>query len=352
MSSGIISVNDARLAIEQNGSLTALIGSNTVYDQKHASYARKKEVNVKVVSSDNQDLLIRNMPLFDDNDVKEMVNQTGEFKYVHIGCITVSIEPLIHQRFMSAFGKSIKGVCVIFDSTFEVFEESIICAHKFDLSEGRADFVCYPNHCLSATDSNLCERLSVLLCMDNIKVKKGNEMLTVCIGHVTSGTNTLNPGGHTPGPMRTVGVKGTAEVDISTMGNEVIHRLESARDKGLLDIVPTGGDLYIRPKRHGVKKYFMKQPKVVVRKNYNTSVAEGGVRQSGPDSGFEAPRRSFSAPSSPQSSNRSTRPTSSGSVRTGNKYYIDGDLIRGAVKAKKDNLRSISARYNKLQLGT
>ncbi|DBA36994.1 TPA_asm: P3 [Cynara alphacytorhabdovirus 1] len=348
MTTGIISVNDARLAIEQNGSLTALIGSNTVYDQKHASYARKKEVNVKVVSSDNQDLLIRNMPLFDESDMKEMANQTGEFKYVHIGCITVSIEPLIHQRFLSTFGKSIKGVCVIFDSTFEVFEESIICAHKFDLSEGRADFICYPNHCLSANDNNLCERLSVLLCMDNIRVKKGNEMLTVCIGHVTSGTNTLNPGGHPSGPMKTVGVKGTSEVDLESMGDEVVSRLESARENGLLDVVPAGGDLYIRPKRSGLVKYFMKPPKVVVRKNYNTAVTLDTERRATEREVKDAPRQSFSAPSSPQAP--SARSVLESGTIPRNRFYIDGDIIRNAVKAKKDNLKSVSARYNNLMI--
>nr|DAF42334.1 TPA_asm: P3 [Lotus corniculatus virus 1] len=354
-SSGIISVNDARLAIDKDGSLTAVIGSNTIYNRSHASFARKKEVNVRVVASDGGDLLIRNMPLFDEHDLKEMQNQSGEFKYVHIGCITVSIEPLIHHKFLAQYGKSIKGICVVFDSTFEVFEESIISAHQFDLSAGRADFICYPNHCLSASDCNLNERLSVLLCMDNIRTKKGNELMTICIGHITTGTNTLNPSGGAPPSLKTVGVTGTIEVEMNQIGDDIVHRLNMARQSGTLDVVPTGGDQFIRPKHKGLKHYFLKPPKVVVRRNYDTQLAmvNRGISKS-EEPVLEEPRMSLSAPSSPVHNNDFNRagkyyPGESSNSRP-DRYYLDGSIIRQAIRTKKENLRAASARYDEKKI--
>nr|DAF42388.1 TPA_asm: P3 [Pelargonium radula virus 1] len=352
MSPGLVSVNDARIALESDGSLTALIGSSSVYDKKHASCARKKEVNVKVVSSDGGDLLMRNVPLFDEHDLKEMRNQSGDFKYIHIGCITVSIEPLIHQKFLAQFGKSVRGLCVIFDSTFEIFEESIICAHKFDLSEGRADFICYPNHCLSASDENLRDRLSVLLCMDNIRVRKGNEMLTLCIGHLTTGTNTMNPADTCVTGMKSIDVMGASEIGINEITPDISARLEAAKTNGMLYLEPAGGDQYIRPRHHGIKKYFMKPPKVVIRRNFNTATMDDTPRAGELLRRNDPPRLSVSAPSSPAHNMiSSTRTSNDKEGPSGGKFYIDGDIVKNAIKQKKRDLRSASSRYNKLQIG-
>ncbi|QVU21445.1 movement protein [Actinidia cytorhabdovirus JS27] len=355
-SNGIKYVNDIQASVNQDGSLTAVIGSNTVYKGMLATSARKKEVNVKIIASDSNNLLLRSMPLFDEKDLIAMKNQSGSFKYVHIGCITVSIEPLVHLQFLNEYGKNIKGACIIFDTTFENFEESIISAHTFNLAGGRADFVCYPNHCLSASDINLSERISVLLCMDNIKVKKGNEMLTLCIGHITTGTNTLNPSTMLENKgLQNLSLTGTSSMKISEIDEDIKTTLEEASRNGALTIEPSGQDEVIRPYRGVLKRIFQKPPKVVVRRNY---VAGGNPDGPALDNWYTkrqteasrvpssrmpnsinksllSPRKSTSAPSSPTKSYPSSSRSDNQLTMSKKKYYLDEAVIMSAIDKKR-----------------
>ncbi|DBA37045.1 TPA_asm: P3 [Ilex alphacytorhabdovirus 1] len=356
---GLRTVNDTKLVVETDESITVAIGSRDVYKGSYASSARKKEVNVTIMSTDKSNILLRHMPLFDEADINQMQSSSTNFKYIHIGCITVSIEPLVHQRYLKEYGGKIKGMCIIFDTTFEDFSESIISAHVFTLSELRTEFICYPNHCLSVTDVNISERISVLLCLDNIKVKKGNEMISLCIGHITTGTNTLSPDRYLANGesnLNKINNHDTSEVNVNDIDDTIKTTLSQAVKHDSLCISPSGADQLLIPKRSILQKLISKPPKIVVRKNY---VADETPKISLPSwymtpsavnkpvimsqnlcaDNNEEPRMSLSAPSSPIHHFGKSLISRSDSMNKGydsnRKYYLDKEVIMSAINNKK-----------------
>ncbi|DBA37195.1 TPA_asm: P3 [Scutellaria alphacytorhabdovirus 1] len=275
---GIISVNDARAIVAANGSLTSDIKSSQIYDGKFKKIARKREVNVKILANSDRFYLMRCFPLFDSSDLQEMRSEDSTNKYLHIGCISISIEPLIHHRFLESYGKNINGVCAIVDTTFRNLEQSIISLHKFSLGSKRADFICQPNHCLSLTDENLMRRISVLIMIDSIDVDPGNELFNICVGHITTCTNTLNPSGNITQAVN-IALTGTSQVDYKEVGETLQEAfLESSR-KGSLDLVPEGEDITTLKNRNFFARLgLVSSPKVTVRKNYVVNLPKPEIK--------------------------------------------------------------------------
>ncbi|AJG39176.1 4b protein [Wuhan Insect virus 4] len=265
--SGLISVNDAKAVVAINGSLTSFIDSSKVYEGRARHIARKREVNVKILATKDNKYLMRCFPLLDNNDVSEMRADKKNNKYIHIGCISVSIEPLIHARYLKKYGKEMEGICAIMDTTFHDIDQSIISLHRFDLSHKRADFICQPNHSLSITDDNLMRRISVLVIFDCPKVDEGNELFNICIGHITTCTNTLNPTsleGET-----SFGVIGSTPVEFAAVKDHIENALNPMGGTPCIELSEDGADDIIMKKKSLLSKVgLIKAPKVVIRKNY------------------------------------------------------------------------------------
>lgn len=274
MGRGIISVNDARIIADSTGSLTAAVDTSHVYESKYRHTARKREVNVKVISGDSDNYLMRHFPLLDKTDIAEIRGTDQSYKYIHFGSITVSIEPLIHSLFLKNHGKKIMGICAIIDTMFKRFDESIISLHQFDLSQRRADFICMPDHCLSLTDENLLKRVSVLLIFDNLSVEPGCELFNICVGHVTTCSNTLNPTGE-KNRIRNIPIRGVEEVNYEQVAGKLLTSLDDAQNGDPMCFMQDGDDSVIMKPRTFLEKMKLKrQPKVVLRKNYTASTSD------------------------------------------------------------------------------
>ncbi|DAF42286.1 TPA_asm: P3 [Asclepias syriaca virus 1] len=276
---GIISVNDAKAVIANNGSLTAAVNTSKIYEGKYRRVARKREVNVKVLANPDNNYMMRNFPLFDKADIQEMKSEELNSKYVHIGCISVSIEPLMHHRFLEKYGKNLSGVCAIIDTTFRDFDQSIISLHRFDLSSKRADFICQPNHCLSVTDGNLFRRVSVLLLFNHIDVDEGGELFNVCVGHITTCTNTLNP---TEGANRdkNLTLNGTECVEYDEVKDDIYNAMITSREKEGLELIQDGDDQIVMGKKNLLTFLKLKSnPRIVVRKNFIAQNVKPKIQQ-------------------------------------------------------------------------
>ncbi|DBA36987.1 TPA_asm: P3 [Conopholis alphacytorhabdovirus 1] len=242
----MINVNDVRKSLIKHNSLTAAIGTGVVYSGKFNRYARKRELNIIITATGDEKFMIRQVPLFDSADLDMLKADSEVNKYLHIGCITMSVEPLMHQRYLKDYGEGIRGYCMLVDSTFQRLEESIISAHEYNLSHGRADYVCFPNHCLSMTDRNIGDRLSVLVGFDHIDVKPGTELFNLCIGYIITGVDTLNPTGSKG--ITSFPINGSAELDVSSLLTDGITDFQQAYNK--VDIVsnPSDDDIYLKSK--------------------------------------------------------------------------------------------------------
>ncbi|DBA36957.1 TPA_asm: P3 [Baccharis alphacytorhabdovirus 1] len=242
----MINVNDVRKSIVKRSSLTASVGTGTVYSGKFNRYARKRELNIIISATGDEKFMVRQVPLFDSADLDMLKSDASVNKYLHIGCITMSVEPLMHQRYLRDYGRNIRGYCMLVDSTFNKLEESIISAHQYDLQNGRADYVCFPNHCLSLTEANIQERLSVLIGFDRIDVRPGTELFNLCIGYIITGVNTLNPTG-TKG-ITSFPINGATELDISNLLADGTTDFKQAYNK--VDVIqsPSDDDIYLRSK--------------------------------------------------------------------------------------------------------
>ncbi|WAB68503.1 movement protein [Daphne virus 1] len=265
---GIISVNDAKSIIASDGSITQAINSGSIYEGKYRKTARKREVNVKILANDEGNYLMRSFPLFDQSDVNEMRAESAMSKYIHIGCLTISIEPLIHHRYLAKYGKSIEGLCVVYDNTFRDMDQSIISLHQFDLSTKRADFICQPNHCLSVTDENLMRRVSIMILFNKINVEPGDELFNVCIGHITTCTNTLNPSGDVKGE-HSIALRGTVEVPYEDVKDNLLRAVKDLGPNRGLRLEKTGEDDITMKKKTVLSSLgLISSPKVVIRRNY------------------------------------------------------------------------------------
>ncbi|DBA37114.1 TPA_asm: P3 [Pinellia alphacytorhabdovirus 1] len=272
MSGSMISVNDARIVADSTGSLTAAISTNKIYESKYRHMARKREVNVKVISRESNQYLMRHFPLLDKEDVAEMRGADNSYKYVHFGGITVSVEPLMHSLFLKNHGQKIMGICAIIDSMFNNFDESIISLHRFDLSQKRADFICMPDHCLSLTDEHLMKRISVLLIFDHLAVAPGCELFNICVGHVTTCSNTLNPTGGQSNRIRNLPVRGAEEVSYEQVSQELIKSLGNRSNDDDICFMQDGEDTVILKPRGALTRLGLRRPgRSVIRKNYTAS---------------------------------------------------------------------------------
>ncbi|UJP29481.1 putative movement protein [Strawberry virus 2] len=253
----MLNVNDVRKDISKFGSLTAAVGTNTVYDRKYTRYARKRELNIIITSTGNPEFLIRQVPLFDKQDLDALRSESEINKYLHIGCITVSIEPLMHQKFIRDHGNKIAGHCAILDSTFRNLSESIISLHAYELKKGRADFVSYPNHCLSLTDPHIGRRLSVLIGINGIDVDPGVELFSLCIGYIITGVNTLHPTDRKG--STSLAITGTSELDYSDILPTGLQSLEGSYNDVNIINLPSDEDVYLRSKGNFLSNLFYGQ---------------------------------------------------------------------------------------------
>ncbi|DBA37187.1 TPA_asm: P3 [Rubus alphacytorhabdovirus 1] len=288
---GIISINDARAITDATGSLTAAVDTSQIYQGKFKSIARKKEVNVRVLSNENNNYMLRHFPLLDKDDIAEIRSMDSSFKYIHFGCITVSIEPLMHTLFLKKYGKNIMGLCVIMDTMFNQFEQSIISLHKFDLSCERADFICMPNHCLSITDEHLTKRISIMLLVDKIDVRPGCDLFNVCVGSINTCTNTLNPT-DVEMRVRSIPIRGSEEVEFKAVEASLASAFGNSESESDFGFMQDGKEVTImRPQSVLSRIGWKKPPRRVIRKNYVTS-------EKGEDSMLKLPKltRTLSAP--------------------------------------------------------
>ncbi|DBA36934.1 TPA_asm: P3 [Artemisia alphacytorhabdovirus 1] len=245
--SRIVNVNSVRQHIVKSGSLTSAIGTGLIYKGKYNQYAKKRELTLVVTASGGDSKTIINQcPIFDQDDLDEMRKDMETNKYIHVGCITISIEPMMHQRFMDKYGDKISGHCAIVDASFRKLDESIVSIHKYNLKKGRADYVTFPNHCLSLSDETLGRRLSLLLGFKGLDVDAGAEMFSVCIGYIVSAVNTLHP---TPFQGSSgVAIQGTEKMDALEMGTNDRITLEQSYNKVDLITAPSDNDHYFKSK--------------------------------------------------------------------------------------------------------
>lgn len=242
----MLSVNDVRKDLKKLGSLTAAVGTGTVYDRRYNRYARKRELNIIITSTGSPEFIIRQVPLFDKQDLDALRADSEINKYLHIGCITVSIEPLMHQKYIQDHGDKISGHCAIVDSTFRQLRESVISVHRYELHKGRADFVSYPNHCLSLTDPHIGRRLSVLIGINGIDVDPGVELFSLCIGYIITGVNTLHPTGIKG--CSSLAITGTSEIEFSDIIPSGVTDLEKAYNDVDIISLPSDEDIYLKSK--------------------------------------------------------------------------------------------------------
>nr|DBA37122.1 TPA_asm: P3 [Pogostemom alphacytorhabdovirus 1_Pog] len=242
----MLNVNDVRKSVIKAGSLTASVGTGCVYSGQYNRYARKRELNIVVSASEAKALMIRQVPLFDKFDLDMLRADSDTNKYLHIGCVTMSIEPLMHNRFMQDYGPKIRGHCLLVDAAFKKLEESIIAAYNYNLKSGRADYVSFPNHCLSLSDPHIQKRLSVIVGFDNIDVDPGTELFNLCIGYIITGVNTLNPTGMKG--IQSFPINGATELDVSELINKGDLGFEKSYNKAELITNPSDDDVYLKSK--------------------------------------------------------------------------------------------------------
>ncbi|DBA37024.1 TPA_asm: P3 [Garlic alphacytorhabdovirus 1] len=249
----MLNVNDVRKSILKQGSLTAAVGTGTIYSGDMNRYARKRELNIIITSVGSKDIIMRQVPLFDQPDLDLFRKESDNNKYLHIGCITVSIEPLIHHRFITNYGNLISGHCAIVDASFNKLDESIISLHKYELKKGRADFVSYPNHCLSVTDPHIGKRLSVMLGINGIDVEPGTELFSLCIGYIITGVNTLNPTGMVG--TKNFAITGAASAELTDIVSEDVQNMEESYNNVNLITNPSDNDIYYRSRGNRISSF-------------------------------------------------------------------------------------------------
>nr|DBA37077.1 TPA_asm: P3 [Morinda alphacytorhabdovirus 1_Ile] len=242
----MLNVNDVRRSVQKLGSLTASVSTGSVYNGSLNRYARKRELNIIVTASDNKGLMIRQVPLFDSMDLDLLRTDASTNKYLHIGCVTMSIEPLMHQRYLKDYGPNIRGYCMLVDASFRKLRESIISAYQYDLKNGRADYVSFPNHCLSLSDPHIQKRLSVLVGFDHIDAEPGVELFNLCIGYIITGVNTLNPTGSKG--IVSFPISGAKEMDVSSLLENGKDDFQMAYNRAELVTNPSDDDIYIKSK--------------------------------------------------------------------------------------------------------
>ncbi|DBA37165.1 TPA_asm: P3 [Primula alphacytorhabdovirus 1] len=240
----MLNVNSVRKQVLKSGSLTAAVGTNTVYSGSQSKYAKKRELNIIITSSGHNNVMIRQIPLFDQEDLDVMRSDRDRNKYLHIGCVTISIEPLLHQRYITKFGSDIHGHCALIDSTFKDLEESIISVHKYGLEKGRSDYVSYPNHCLSLSDPHIQKRLSIILGIKGVNVEPGVELFSVCIGYIVSAVNTLHPT-DTRG-IHNVPILGTEDATNETLEGKDLAEIEKKYNNTNIISLPSDDDIYYK----------------------------------------------------------------------------------------------------------
>ncbi|DBA37107.1 TPA_asm: P3 [Phyllostachys alphacytorhabdovirus 1] len=256
----MLNVNDVRKQVLRCGSLTAAVGTGSVYDSRFNKYARKRELNLIVTSTGNQEFMIRQVPLFDNDDITQLREEADVNKYLHIGCVTISIEPLLHQRYIKQFGNKISGHCAIIDSTFRKLEESIISLHQYELNKRRADYVSYPNHCLSLSDPHLQKRMSILIGINGIDVEPGVELFSLCIGYIITGTNTLNPTKQLS--QTSFAITGTSEVEFKDIFPETQMNLESSYNSVDTITLPSDQDIYFKSRGNALSRVLGSQKEI------------------------------------------------------------------------------------------
>ncbi|AYH53270.1 putative P3 protein [Trifolium pratense virus B] len=242
----MLNVNQVRKHVLKTGSLTAAVGTGTVYSGVMGRYAKKRELNIIITSSGSNNVIIRQVPLFDQEDIDIFKSDVEKNKYIHIGCVTISIEPLMHQRYINTYGSAISGHCALVDSTFNKLDESVISIHKYDLSKGRSDYVSYPNHCLSLTDTHLQKRLSILLGIKGVNVEPGVELFSVCVGYIVSTVNSIHSG--VMKGIHNVAIQGSEDATPDLLeGNNTEHLTNNYNNTEIISL-PSDDDIYFKSK--------------------------------------------------------------------------------------------------------
>ncbi|QOQ52501.1 putative movement protein [Citrus yellow spot virus] len=263
MAKELISVNDVRKSVLSLGSLTASVGRDSIYSRKIAVHARKSELNIAITASGSKEMIIRQVPIFDENDIKAFKSDSEANKYLHIGCCTVSIESTMHRRFIQKFGDNLGGYVALVDTTFKNLDEATIAMFSFKLSQGRADFVTYPNHYIPLTDVNLQKRFAVYIGIDGIEVEEGTELFNLCIGYIVTSANSMNVAKVNDNPSYEI--MGTKLAELEDVFDNVKGVVESSFNRQELSVEPMGDDEFIK----GKFKLFGKRNNVK-RRRYKT----------------------------------------------------------------------------------
>lgn len=186
-------VNSLQRVCRDDGSVISSIGSSDIYNLRTVAAVRKDELNIKITATGDDSLIIREVPMLDEQTIRELRAAAKTQQYFHFGCCAITLTPLFHRNFIRNFGKDLKGMIALVDPTFQNPLEGVIASFKFNLGQGRVDFLALPNHVLSLTDPNLARRVSIVIMMDAMRVTPGNEMFNLALGWAGVTSNTLNP---------------------------------------------------------------------------------------------------------------------------------------------------------------
>lgn len=250
---GVKTVEDMRESVRLNKSLTAAIPSKKIYPQKEfRRIARRREVNLTVISDGNGEVMVKSLPLFSDQDIADMRQDSLANKFVHIGLVTVSVEPLIHNQYLVIEKGNMTGMVALFDSMFNDLPHAIIAGAEYDLAPGRAHYAAMPNHFLSLTDGFLKERLCLLFSVSGIRCRKDIELFNICVGYEVTCTNTMELTNHERRLIvNQIFIEGTKTLEENTIKNSAFMDVEAIRehfDQRAMHIQSYGEDDVIVPK--------------------------------------------------------------------------------------------------------
>nr|AWK77901.1 movement protein [Darwin betaflexivirus 1] len=263
--SGLIDVNCVRKSVINLGSLLAAIDKNEVFDRRFSAHVKKAEVNIAIRSTGDDNMIIRNLPLFDDQDVANFKSDKSCCKYLCFGCCTVSLIATLHERFLEKYGKDVKGRITLFDSTFRNFDEGIIERAEFDLSGRVAHMVTYPNHYIPLTDPNFQRRFCVLLQLNPLNVEEGTEIFNLCLGWKAITCNTMNATNILN--RQSYEIIGTKVDTLEKLMPGTVDMIMDAFGPGL-PIEKAGNDEFIKP-RKSLKNKLLRTPRTPIkRRNY------------------------------------------------------------------------------------
>lgn len=191
----LIDVNKFCSLVAGGKSSTEAISSNNIYGDsswlklKNITAIKKFETNIELELEDGDSkLVIPNLPLISDSEVRAVKKNMPSVNFVHLGGIVVSIQALF------AANKGVKGTAVLVDRRWRNLDQAIIGSFAFNLDKRRADFMMRPNFDVSLKDSQLSDSLSIMLNFENLDMFAGSVPINISIGLIARFYNTIDPG--------------------------------------------------------------------------------------------------------------------------------------------------------------